>query len=260
MDDKASNKLTLPGMEKYAHDDIVPFKNSEKGKKQQVADMFNQIAFRYDFLNRLLSGGLDIYWRKRAIKELASIDPQIILDVATGTADVAVIMAKYFHPKKVIGIDISESMLHLGRKKIVKLRLNNVIELQSGDSEAINLANETFDAVTVAFGVRNFENLEKGLSEILRVLKSNGKLVVLEFSKPKRLFLCKLYNFYMRVATRGVGKWVAKNGQAYEYLQESANAFPEGDNFEGILQKIGFKNIYFKKLSLGICTIYCGSK
>jgi demethylmenaquinone methyltransferase/2-methoxy-6-polyprenyl-1,4-benzoquinol methylase len=247
-------------MEKYSHDNVVPFKNSELGKKEQVADMFDRIAFRYDFLNRFLSAGIDIYWRKRAIKELTAANPQIILDVATGTADVAIMMTKYLHPKKIIGIDISESMLELGRKKIAKLGLNNVIELETGDSEAINLSDDTFDAVTVAFGVRNFENLEKGLSEIRRVLKPNGKLVVLEFSKPKKLFLRRLYNFYMRMAAKGVGKWVAKNGEAYEYLQESVNAFPQGKDFADILEKKGYKNIYFKKLSLGICTIYCGSK
>jgi demethylmenaquinone methyltransferase / 2-methoxy-6-polyprenyl-1,4-benzoquinol methylase len=247
-------------MEKYSHDNVVPFKNSALGKKEQVADMFNRIAYRYDFLNRFLSAGIDIYWRKRAIKELSSENPQMILDVATGTADVAVMMTKFLHPKKIIGIDISESMLDLGRKKIAKLRLNHVIELETGDSEAINLSSDAFDAVTVAFGVRNFENLEKGLSEIRRVLKPNGKLVVLEFSKPKKLFLRRLYSFYMRMAAKGVGKWVAKNGEAYEYLQESVNAFPEGKGFTDILQKTGYKNIYFKKLSLGICTIYCGSK
>lgn len=247
-------------MEKYSHDDVMPFKNSELRKKQQVADMFNRIAFRYDFLNRFLSAGIDVYWRKRAIKELVSANPQIILDVATGTADVAVMMAKYLHPKKIIGIDISEAMLELGKKKIVRHKLNALIELQTGDSEAINFPGETFDAVTVAFGVRNFESLEKGLLEILRVLKPESKLVVLEFSKPQKFFLRRLYNFYMRMAAKGVGKWVAKNCEAYEYLQESVNAFPEGKNFADILQKTGYRNIYFKKLSLGICTIYCGTK
>ncbi len=247
-------------MEKYSHDDVMPFKNSELRKKQQVADMFNRIAFRYDFLNRFLSAGIDVYWRKRAIKELVSANPQIILDVATGTADVAVMMAKYLHPKKIIGIDISEAMLELGKKKIVRHKLNALIELQTGDSEAINFPSETFDAVTVAFGVRNFESLEKGLLEILRVLKPESKLVVLEFSKPQKFFLRRLYNFYMRMAAKGVGKWVAKNCEAYEYLQESVNAFPEGKNFADILQKTGYRNIYFKKLSLGICTIYCGTK
>src|SRR5579862_8547628 len=187
-------------MEKYSHDNIVPFKNSELGKKEQVADMFDRIAFRYDFLNRFLSAGIDVYWRKRAIKELAPLRPQLILDIATGTADMAVMMTKYLHPRHIIGIDISEGMLERGRRKIARQKLNNMIELRTGDSEAINLSNETFDAVTVAFGVRNFENLEKGLSEIRRVLKFNGKLVVLEFSKPKKTLVRRLYNIYMSIA------------------------------------------------------------
>jgi demethylmenaquinone methyltransferase / 2-methoxy-6-polyprenyl-1,4-benzoquinol methylase len=247
-------------MEKYSHDNVVPFKDSELTKKQQVADMFNRIAFRYDFLNRFLSGGIDVYWRKRAIKELSALDPQIILDVATGTADVALMMTKHLHPKKIIGIDISEGMLELGRKKITGLKLSDNIELQTGDSEAINFADEMFDAVTVAFGVRNFEDLEKGLSEILRVLKPGGKLVVLEFSKPKQPIFRKLYSVYMKVAAAGIGKLIAKNREAYKYLNESVNAFPEGKNFEDILKKTGYSNTYFKKLSFGICTIYCGSK
>ncbi len=247
-------------MDKYSHDEVVPFKDSGQSKKQQVAEMFNKIAFRYDFLNRFLSAGIDIYWRKRAIKELNAANPQIILDMATGTADVAIMMTKYLHPKKIIGMDISEAMLQIGENKITKLKLNDIIELQTGDSEAINLPDETFDAVTVAFGVRNFENLEKGLSEILRVLKPTGKLVVLEFSKPKQPFFRMFYNSYMSLAATGIGKWVAKNREAYEYLHESVNAFPEGKNFADILSKIGYRNIYFKKLSLGICTIYCGSK
>lgn len=247
-------------MEKYSHDSIVPFKESGLGKKQQIANMFDRIAFRYDFLNRFLSAGIDVYWRKRAIKELAPLRPQLILDIATGTADMAVMMTKYLHPRHIIGIDISEGMLERGRRKIARQKLNNMIELRTGDSEAINLSNETFDAVTVAFGVRNFENLEKGLSEIRRVLKFNGKLVVLEFSKPKKTLVRRLYNIYMSIAAKGVGKWIAKNGEAYEYLHESVNAFPEGENFADILERTGYKNIYFKKLSLGICTIYCGSK
>jgi len=247
-------------MEKYSHDSIVPFKESGLGKKQQIANMFDRIAFRYDFLNRFLSAGIDVYWRKRAIKELAPLRPQLILDIATGTADMAVMMTKYLHPRHIIGIDISEGMLERGRRKIARQKLNNMIELRTGDSEAINLSNETFDAVTVAFGVRNFENLEKGLSEIRRVLKFNGKLVVLEFSKPKKTLVRRLYNVYMSIAAKGVGKWIAKNGEAYEYLHESVNAFPEGENFADILERTGYKNIYFKKLSLGICTIYCGSK
>jgi demethylmenaquinone methyltransferase/2-methoxy-6-polyprenyl-1,4-benzoquinol methylase len=247
-------------MEKYSHDNIVPFKNSEKAKKHQVADMFNKIAFRYDFLNHFLSAGIDVYWRKRAVRELKLQNPQIVLDVATGTADMPVLLSKYLEPKQIIGIDISMAMLEIGRKKIAKLKLNGIIELQSGDGEAINFPGETFDAVTVTFGVRNFEDLEKGLFEIFRVLKPNGKLVVLEFSKPKQPFFRVFYNLYMRLAANGIGKWVSKNGDAYKYLHESVKVFPEGSNFAAILGKTGYKNIYFKKLSLGICTIYCGIK
>jgi demethylmenaquinone methyltransferase/2-methoxy-6-polyprenyl-1,4-benzoquinol methylase len=247
-------------MEKYSHDEVVPFRNSHLAKKQQVAQMFDSIAPRYDFLNRFLSGGIDLYWRRRAIRELALTDPAFILDVATGTADMAVMMTKYLHPKKIIGIDISSSMLEIGRKKIAKLSLNELIELQSGDSEAINLPDGTFDAVTVAFGVRNFENLKKGLLEILRVLKPEGKLVVLEFSRPRQYLFRKFYEAYLSLAAKGIDKWVAKGCEAYGYLHDSVNAFPEGENFADILQKAGYSNIYFKKLSLGICTIYCGFK
>ncbi|HLX91127.1 MAG TPA: bifunctional demethylmenaquinone methyltransferase/2-methoxy-6-polyprenyl-1,4-benzoquinol methylase UbiE [Puia sp.] len=247
-------------MEEYRHDKVIPFKSSTNSKKQQVAEMFDKIAFRYDFLNHLLSAGIDVYWRRKAITELAAAGPRKVLDVATGTADMAVMMARSLKLEKVIGIDISASMLEIGRIKIAKLGLNDKIEVQTGDSEAINFVNDTFDAVTVAFGVRNFENLEKGLSEMRRVLKPKGKLVVLEFSRPSHPILCKLYNLYMRTAARRVGKWVAKNCEAYEYLHESVKTFPEGNNFADILLKTGFVNVYFKKLSLGICTIYCGSK
>jgi demethylmenaquinone methyltransferase/2-methoxy-6-polyprenyl-1,4-benzoquinol methylase len=247
-------------MQKYTHDTVVPFKDSELTKKQQVADMFNRIAFRYDFMNRFLSGGIDLSWRKKAIKELKEIEPQMILDVATGTADVAIMMSKYLHPKKIIGIDISEGMLDLGRDKIANHKLNGVIELQAGDSEAINFPDSTFDAVTVAFGVRNFGNLEKGLEEMLRVLKPGGKLVVLEFSKPRQFFFKRIYSLYMKTAAAGIGKFVAKNREAYEYLNESVNAFPERENFLDILEKSGYRNTYLKTLSLGICTIYCGRK
>ncbi|HSC37597.1 MAG TPA: ubiquinone/menaquinone biosynthesis methyltransferase, partial [Chitinophagaceae bacterium] len=166
------------------HDKVVPFKDSALDKKEQVAGMFDQIAFRYDFLNRLLSGGIDVYWRRRAIKELQALHPQKILDVATGTGDVAIMTHKFLKPATIVGIDISEKMLGFGRKKIAKLLLNNEIQLQQGDSEAINFPSGTFDAVTVAYGVRNFQNLHRGLSEMLRVLKPGGKLVVLEFSRP----------------------------------------------------------------------------
>ena len=247
-------------MTDYNHDTIVPFKDSSLNKKKQVAEMFNNIAFRYDFLNRFLSVGIDIYWRKKAIKELSVINPEYILDVATGTGDVAIMMAKYLSPKKITGIDISEGMLGFGRQKIAKLKLENIIALQIGDSEAIQFADNSFDAITVAFGVRNFENLENGLKEMLRVLKPGGKLIVLEFSKPKKSFFKSLYTFYMKIITPSVGKLISKNAEAYQYLNDSVNAFPEGKNFLNILDKSGYTNTYLKALSLGISTIYCGSK
>ncbi len=241
------------------HDSIVPFKDSALTKKQQVAQMFDSIAFRYDFLNRFLSGGIDMYWRKRAISELRDLKPQLVLDVATGTADVAILLHKYLNPQKITGIDISDGMLELGRKKIAKLMLNDRIELLHGDSETINFPNDSFDAVTVAFGVRNFENLRKGLFDMLRVLKPGGKLVILEFSRPGS-GLKGLYNLYMKFVTPHIGTLISKNRQAYQYLNDSVKAFPEGKEFLNILIETGYNSTYLKTLSLGICTIYCGKK
>lgn len=247
-------------MSQYAHDTVVPYKGSGESKKQQVAGMFDDIAFRYDFLNRFLSAGIDIRWRKKAIRELAMLKPQSILDVATGTADVAIMAAGILQPKKITGIDISEGMLQIGRNKIEKLGLQNSIELLNGDCETINFDDGSFDAVTVAFGVRNFENLEKGLAEINRVLKPGGKLVVLEFSKPKNTVIKTMYNLYMKFICSKVGKLLSKNRTAYKYLDESIKKFPEGKNFTAILDSLGFTNTYIKPLSLGICSIYCGVK
>lgn len=229
-------------------------------KKEQVADMFDNIAFRYDFLNRFLSAGIDVRWRKAALKQLKDIDPKKILDVATGTADVAIMANTVLKPEKIIGIDISDGMLDLGRKKIAKLGLQQLIELQNGDSETINFLDNTFDAVTVAFGVRNFEHLEKGLAEILRVLKPGGKLVVLEFSKPKAPGIKQLYNVYMKIVAPTMGKLFSKNRNAYKYLDESIKKFPEGKNFTQILDSLGYRNTYCKPQSAGICSIYCGEK
>ena len=247
-------------MTDFAHDSVVPYKNTDQSKKEQVATMFNDIAGKYDFLNRFLSAGTDIGWRKKALKQLESIDAKKLLDVATGTADVAIMAAKQLKLKKIIGIDISDGMLDVGRQKIVKANLQNTIELLNGDSEAINFPDNTFDAVTVAFGVRNFEDLEKGLSEIKRVLKPTGKLVVLEFSKPILPGVKTKYNLYMKIITPTVGKMISKNKVAYAYLDESIQKFPEGKNFITILNNIGYTNTYSKKLSLGICSIYCGTK
>lgn len=247
-------------MAMYMHDEVVPDKNSTVPKKTQVAAMFDAIAERYDFLNRFLSAGIDIGWRKKAIKELKSVHPKMILDVATGTGDVAILSYKILKPQKLIGIDISDGMLELGRKKIAKLNLSAIIELLHGDSETINYDSGSFDAITVAFGVRNFEHLETGLSEMLRVLKKGGKISILEFSKPKGFFFKSFYNLYMKIVAPGFGKILAKNKQAYTYLNDSVQAFPDRTSFLEIMQKVGFTNTYFKQLTLGICCIYCGSK
>jgi demethylmenaquinone methyltransferase/2-methoxy-6-polyprenyl-1,4-benzoquinol methylase len=246
-------------MPEYQHDTIVPFRDSAVSKKEQVAEMFNKIAFRYDFLNHFLSGGIDRGWRKKAIRELDAIKPKIILDVATGTADMPIMLMQVLHPEKIVGIDISVGMLELGKQKIAKLQLENQISLQTGDAEAIQFSDHSFDAVTVSFGVRNFQNLEKGLSEMRRVLKPGGRLVILEFSKPTKGFFLPFYKTYLRFIAPRIGKMVSGNPDAYKYLNDSVNAFPEGEILVSVMDKCGYHSTCYKKLSLGICTIYCGS-
>jgi demethylmenaquinone methyltransferase/2-methoxy-6-polyprenyl-1,4-benzoquinol methylase len=243
-------------MSKFAHDEVVPYQHSQLDKKEQVADMFNSIAYRYDFLNRFLSVGVDIWWRKKAISQLKTLSPKKVLDVATGTGDVALMTYKMLKPVKITGIDISEGMLELGRKKIEKAGFSQQISLLKGDSEKIPFEDNHFDAITVAFGVRNFQNLEKGLKEMHRVLQPGGKVVVLEFSKSKNA----LFNVYLNVVAPAVGKFFSKNKEAYQYLNDSVQAFPEGQTFLNIMHDAGFTQTYLKKLSFGICTIYCGSK
>lgn len=222
--------------------------------------MFDTIAHRYDFLNRFLSAGIDIRWRKKALAQLVGLQPKMILDVATGTADMAIMASNILDPVKVIGIDISEGMLEIGRKKAGKLGLEKSVELVAGDSETINFGDHSFDAVTVAFGVRNFQHLEKGLTEIKRVLKPGGKLVVLEFSRPHAPGVKQFYNMFMKWVAPGIGKLFSKNRSAYKYLDESIKKFPEGKQFTDILDNLGYSNTYCKPLSLGICSIYCGEK
>ncbi len=244
----------------YPHDAVVPFKNSTESKKKQVETMFDKIAFRYDFLNRFLSAGIDVGWRKKAIKQLISLHPQNILDVATGTGDFAITSYEILKPEKITGIDISDGMLEIGRKKISKAGLEDSIKLINGDSEAISFDDNSFDAVTVAFGIRNFEDLEKGLSEIKRVLKPGGKLIVLECTKPSLPVIKQLYNFYMKFVTPKIGRIIAKNNEAYQYLNDSVRQFPEKESFIHILNQSEYRNAFYKTLTLGICTIYCAEK
>jgi demethylmenaquinone methyltransferase/2-methoxy-6-polyprenyl-1,4-benzoquinol methylase len=246
-------------MTTYQHDRVVPFDDSRLSKKEQVATMFDGIASRYDFLNRFLSGGIDLWWRKKAIGRLRGTEARQILDVATGTGDMALMTYKRLHPQKVTGIDISEGMLELGRRKILDQGLASFIELRAGDSENIPFPVGTFDAVTVAFGVRNFENLEKGLQEIHRVLRPGGKLVVLEFSKPSG-GTGKLYQWYMERVTPALVSLFSPNKKAYTYLNRSIQAFPEGPRFTAVLDKLGYRETSARALTFGICSIYCGTK
>jgi demethylmenaquinone methyltransferase/2-methoxy-6-polyprenyl-1,4-benzoquinol methylase len=246
--------------ESLPHDSIKPYEDSNKAKKEQVAEMFDDIASTYDRINRMLSAGIDVSWRKKAIRRLKQDKPATILDVATGTADMAILAQKLLKPHKIIGIDISEQMLGIGRKKVEKEGFSKFIQLQKTDSEAINFHDNSFDAVTVAFGVRNFEHLENGLKEMLRVLKPGGKLVVLEFSRPRIKIFRSLYNLYMGIVAPEVARWFSRNKKAYQYLNQSARVFPDGQDFIDILKKAGYSNTEYKPLSAGICCIYCGRK
>lgn len=239
---------------------ITPYKDNTSGKKEQVAQMFNNIARRYDFLNHFLSLGIDKIWRKKAVRYLKDVKPNpTILDVASGTGDFAIATLK-LSPQKVVGIDISEEMLNIGIQKIRKKKLDHIIELKKGDSENLEFEEQSFDGLTVAFGVRNFENLSKGLAEMCRVLRPGGKAVILEFSKPKIFPVKQIYNFYFRFVLPFIGKIVSKDNAAYTYLPESVNQFPEREDFIHELKKVGFKECIFKPLSFGIATIYVARK
>jgi demethylmenaquinone methyltransferase/2-methoxy-6-polyprenyl-1,4-benzoquinol methylase len=238
---------------------VVPYKDQNASKKEQVAQMFDNVSPKYDFLNHLLSGGIDILWRKKAIKLLKKSQPKMILDIATGTGDFA-IEALALKPTKIVGVDISEGMLGVGREKIKKLGMESVIELQKGDSERLNFQDNTFDAVIVSFGVRNFENLEKGLTDMCRVMKPEGTCIVLEFSKPAAFPFKQLYNFYFKYILPVVGKIVSKDTSAYTYLHDSVQAFPDGNDFIKVFQRAGFTKTQCLPLTFGISTIYIGSK
>jgi len=246
----------LPPMSKA----VVPYHEDQGTKKEQVADMFNNISKTYDFLNHFLSLGIDIIWRKKAINELKSIQPKLILDVATGTGDFAFEALSILKPDKIIGVDISRGMLDVAQQKIDKRGESSRFEVKLGDSEKLPFDENIFDAVTVAYGVRNFENLEKGLADIQRVLKPGGKAVVLEFSKPKVFPVKQLYKFYFNYITPSIGKLFSKDARAYTYLPESVAAFPDGGTFVALMDKTGFKNTKCRPLAFGICSIYTGIK
>ncbi len=234
---------------------IKPDNQSHEGKKVQVEQMFDSIASQYDFLNHSLSLGIDKRWRKQTIASIGKKNPKRILDVATGTADLAIACLR-LKPDSVIGIDISQNMLNVGVKKINDLGFSDKIKLMKGDSESLPFEDNTFDAITVAFGVRNFEHLDKGLKEIARVLKPGGELAVLEFSKPRSFPFKQLYNLYFINILPFFGKWISKNENAYAYLPESVKHFPDGEDFLKHLRLAGFADSKQQTLTFGICSLY----
>ncbi|MCX2479168.1 bifunctional demethylmenaquinone methyltransferase/2-methoxy-6-polyprenyl-1,4-benzoquinol methylase UbiE [Pedobacter sp. MC2016-15] len=239
---------------------ITPYQSATVTKKEQVATMFNNISGTYDFLNHFLSAGIDIIWRKKAIRELSALKPKVMLDVATGTGDFAFEAIKILAPEKIIGVDISVGMLDVARKKIAERNLQHVFSVQTGDSEGLKFEDNHFDAITVAFGVRNYENLEKGLSDMLRVLKPGGKIVILEFSKPTAFPVKQSYNFYFKHLLPVFGKLFSKDARAYTYLNESVIAFPDGKSFTQLMDKVGYTDTRHRSLTFGISAIYTGIK
>jgi len=239
---------------------IIPYKNSAETKKLQIAEMFDNIAHKYDFLNHFLSMNIDKIWRRKAINLLKLSNPKLILDVASGTGDLALEAARILKPQHIVGIDISEGMLAVGRKKIDKKNLTKIIQLQTGDSENIDFLENHFDAVMAAFGVRNFENLEKGLSEMYRVLKPGGEIVILEFSRPQKFPIKQLYHLYFFKILPSLGKIFSKDMSAYTYLPESVYQFPYGKEFCEILTKIGFAKVSYQSVAMGIAAIYFAKK
>ena len=238
---------------------VVPYKEEDKSKKEQVADMFNNISPKYDLLNHTLSLGIDIVWRKKAVRLLKPFQPKSILDIATGTGDFAV-EASRLKPDEIVGVDISEGMLEVGREKMKKKNLDGLIKMEVGDSENLQFEDNKFDAVIVAFGVRNFENLKKGLSEMYRVTSPGGHVMIIEFSKPGRFPVKQLYNFYFKTILPKIGKLVSKDNAAYQYLPDSVAAFPDGGDFLDILNEVGYKEAKCIPLTFGISSIYWARK
>ena len=236
---------------------VKPYNNSQN-KKNQVKQMFNKIAGQYDFLNRFLTFGIDNIWRKIAVKKIKN-NPKNVLDIATGTADLAIITAKYTNAE-IIGLDISDQMLKVGKEKITKNKLDSRIKLINGDAENLSFNNETFDAITVGFGVRNFENLDKGLNEIYRVIKEGGYVAILEPSYPEKFPLKQLFNFYFETLTPIIGNLISKDYKAYSYLSKSVKNFPSSNNFTDQLKQIGFSKCNHYSLTFGVVSLYIAIK
>ncbi len=237
---------------------VTPY-NDARSKKEQVEEMFDNIAHRYDFLNHLLSLGIDISWRKKAVRYLADIQPKKILDVASGTGDFA-FEALALYPEKVTGYDLSEGMMKYGRQKALKMGVEKTVEFVKGDSEKMPFSDNSFDAITVGFGVRNFENLQQGLSEMYRVTRVGGKVAILEASQPPNTIIRALYGLYFNHIVPMVGRLFSKDVRAYTYLPESVKAFPEGLDFVKILENIGFRNVKWQPLTFGACAFYTMEK
>ncbi len=238
---------------------VTPYKDSELGKKDQVTQMFDNISENYDGLNRVISFGIDIKWRKRVVAILTAKQPKTILDIATGTGDLAINLVET-GAEKIVGLDISPGMLEVGKKKITHKKLDHTIEMVVGDSENLPFEANSFDAITVAFGVRNFETLEKGLAEIHRVLAPGGTFVVLETSVPTKTPFKQGYNLYIKYMLPAIGKLFSKDKSAYTYLSESASVFPHGNTFNNILRKIGFIEVENKPQTFGVASIYVATK
>lgn len=250
--------LSLPKINKMPKN-VTPYKDSSLGKKQQVTQMFDNISEDYDGLNRVISFGIDVKWRKKVVKMVGSTKPVSVLDIATGTGDLAIALTKT-GASKIVGLDISSGMLEVGRKKVAAKNLENTIEMVLGDGEKLPFEDNSFDAITVAFGVRNFENLEAGLTEILRVLKPSGKFVVLETSVPTKTPFKQGYHLYCKNILPTIGKLFSKDNSAYAYLSESASVFPHGEAFNNILRKIGFIDVKDYPQTFGVASIYIASK
>jgi demethylmenaquinone methyltransferase / 2-methoxy-6-polyprenyl-1,4-benzoquinol methylase len=238
---------------------VTPYEESSD-KKVQVTKMFDKIAPYYDYLNRLLTVGIDTIWRSKAIEVMSTGNPKQILDIATGTADLAIEAAKKLNPDHVTGMDISKEMLAIGSKKVFNKKLNDIITLEQGDSEFLKYEDNSYDLVSSAFGVRNFQDLKKGLSEMYRVLSPGGQIVVLEFSRPKKFPIKQAFNLYFKNILPLIGKIKSKDDKAYKYLYESVQVFPDYNRFTDILDQIGFKESKWSSLSFGICTIYSATK